>query len=73
MINFNPYSPGLLHWHCTGASEVYLNNMHNNDKCIYIHLQILESKYHFDGLVQERSNSSAWAMELCLSYTNTPI
>ena len=30
-------------------------------------------KYHFDGLVQERHNSSALAMELCLSCTNPPI
>ena len=28
---------------------------------------------HFDGLVQERHNSSAWALELCLSFTNPSI
>ena len=29
--------------------------------------------YYFDGIVQERHNSSALAMELCLSCTNPPI
>ena len=29
--------------------------------------------YHIDGLVQERRNSSALAMELCLSCTNPSI
>ena len=30
-------------------------------------------QWHFDGLVQERRNSSALAMELCLSCTNSLI
>ena len=33
----------------------------------------LMSQHHKDGLVQERCNSSALAMELCLSYTNSLI
>ena len=31
------------------------------------------SLYHFDGSMQERLNSSALAMELCLSYINASI
>ena len=38
-------------------------------KCIWEYS--LHNENHFDGLVQERCNSSALAMELCLSCTNT--
>ena len=36
-------------------------------------IEIFLMIYHVDGLVQERCDSSALAMELCLSCTNPPI
>ena len=33
-------------------------------------MQLITKRYHRDGLVQERRNSSAIAMELRLSYNN---
>ena len=33
-------------------------------------LDIFSAIYHIDGLMQERRNSTANALELCLSYTN---
>ena len=33
-------------------------------------VKIFHADDHFDGLVEARRNSSALAMELCLSYTN---
>ena len=33
----------------------------------------MDTDFIIDGLVQERRNSSALAMELCLSYTNPSI
>ena len=38
-------------------------------KTIWLKVRLLR-RSHFDGLVQERRNSSALAMELCLSCTN---
>ena len=35
--------------------------------------QSIVQVHHIDGLVQERRNSSALAMELCLSYINQSI
>ena len=48
----------------------WIQNMEQN---LIIHAGIYNFDVHIDGLVQERHNSSALAMELCLSCTNPSI
>ena len=50
-----------------GANEL----THVND--MFFWAQFQHEDAHFDGLLQERHNSSALAMELCFSCTNPSI
>ena len=54
---FYPHPSGFLHWR-RGYRTI---------------AQIQEMDYHIDGLMQERRNSSALAMELRLSCSNPSI
>ena len=58
----------VMAWHCLGnkpLSETMLNQLTNT----YMLLLALTQCHKINGLVQERHNSSASAMELCLSCT----
>ena len=58
---------GILHWGCHVCAGFFPGTY---DLLIWCVRPGSEAFAHFDGLVQERRNTSAPAMELRLSYTN---
>ena len=67
--NWSCYKGFLLYW--ANISPTYLAVWVMN--WVSISLALSRPYVHFDGLMQERHNSSASAMELHLSCTNPPI
>ena len=66
------FQPDIIKKHCVNLlSGKLVIPLHRN--CFYNDLSGLFMPDNFDGLLQERSNSSALAMELCLSCTNSSI
>ena len=60
----------------TGKSELYQENDDSNIKLMTMMKWMMvrnDDHWYIDGLVQERRNSSALAMELCLSCINSSI
>ena len=70
-----------LHWHHSILISAWKWKGINNNSlvlctpytCENITAALRKVQQHIDGLVQERCNSSALAMELCLSCINPPI
>ena len=72
MLHFTVKQSQGYHMHHLQQSMIYLNATHNSPSWVTNGVSIWSMlvKLHLDGLVQERCNSSALAMELCVSCTN---